>query len=118
MFHTKRKWSVGQAESVEDLADKLSGGRTWTSCTAFRLAGYLFVNDQTCEDGAGEWGVLSAANVRVQVESITFSWCDREQALRYIQQCLGGECDMQAWASGVVPDQFDESKAHRCGLCA
>src|SRR5438874_419867 len=60
VMHDKRRWGVGPAASAEELARKLTGS-TWCLCTGFYVVGheeYLFVNDATHEDGAGEYAVL------------------------------------------------------------
>jgi hypothetical protein len=65
-MHSSRRWGVGPVIDAQDLARKLTE-RTWTLCTGFFVAGheeYLFLNDATSEDSAGE--------------SITFSWCTFE----------------------------------------
>ena len=55
--------------------------RTWCLCSGFYIQGhenYLFLNDATCEDGAGEFAIIAGAlgaERHVQVESITMSWC-------------------------------------------
>ena len=51
---------MGSVESPHVLADMLTT-RTWTLCSAFTVAGreeYLFLNDATHEDGAGERAVV------------------------------------------------------------
>ena len=61
--------------------------RTWTLCSGFYVVGhenYLFLNDSTCEDGAGEFSAIRGgvgAEQHVQIESITFSWCTFDQSL-------------------------------------
>lgn len=60
MFHAKRRWAVSPVATPEDLARMLTE-RTWTLCSGFFVQGhdeYLFLNDSTHEDGAGEWGVI------------------------------------------------------------
>ena len=61
----RRRWGVGPIASAEELARKLTES-TWTLCTGFYVVGhdeYLFVNDSTHEDGAGEWALYGAVNV-------------------------------------------------------
>lgn len=123
MLHTKRRWGVGPACSPEDLACKLTE-RTWTLCTGFYVAGhpdYLFLNDATHEDGAGEWAVIKGglgAQTHLQVESITFSWCEAAQALRYIQQALAGDMDRNRFARPVQMRIEPMAQHGTCHLCA
>src|SRR5260370_964629 len=98
MFHNNRTWAIHVVASAEDLAHLLTK-RTSTLCSGFVVAGhedYLFLNDATHEDGAGEYGVVLggvAAQYRCQIESITFSWCSTDEALEYIGQILSGRYD-------------------------
>ncbi len=118
VFHRQRRWCVTPAASPEELAGKLTE-QTWTLCTAFELAGYLFLNDSTSEDGAQEYAVVRVtdAGVHIQVESITFSWCTRERALELIRQVLAGAFDA-AGPFGPVTVVLEQPGQHRCGLCA
>ena len=77
MMHDNRIWCVSAVESAEDLARKLTE-ITWCGCTAFELEGYLWLDDATSPDGAQEFSVLKKCvdGTFVQIESITFSWCD------------------------------------------
>ena len=82
MMHDRRRWGVGPAASAEELARKLTGS-TWCLCTGFYVVGhenYLFLNDATHEDGAGEYAAVRrlGPDHYVQIESITFSWCTYE----------------------------------------
>lgn len=118
MFHQKRKHCVSSVPSALDLAEKLTE-RTWTLCTGFYVAGhpdYLFLDDATSEDSAVEFGIVKRTEEGfIQVESITFSWCDRAKAILYIEQALRGEFDSEGWPVTV---QIDESPSHSCHLCA
>jgi hypothetical protein len=97
-------------------------GRIWTLCSAFVVAGheqYLFLNDATCEDAACEYGVLRFdGSTYLQVESITFSWCDEQKALAFIRQALAGEMDRNDFARPVQPCLEPSEKHGRCPLCA
>ena len=120
MFHQKRRWSVSPVASAEELADKLVH-HSWTLCTAFELNGYLFLNDATSEDGAQEYGVVKrpteADPVFRQVESITFSWCDLDQARNYIEAAVSGRYDGPECPE--VKPFIESSKVHSyCALCA
>lgn len=121
MFYSKRTWCVRPAASVEALARDLTEA-TWTLCTGFELAGYLFLNDSTSEDGASEWAVVRMprrpGEPFVQVESITFGWCSYERALEYIQRAIAGEFDQFAFAAPVTPWLQSREEHGRCPLCA
>lgn len=124
MMHRSRVWGVAEvsAEDLPDLARKLSKeGPTWTSCTGWRVGSYLLLNDQTSEDGAGEWGAckdLGDGGDLRQVESITLGWCSPEEAEGYLRKLLAGEYDAAAYAR-VPRAQVEEGGRHRsCPLCA
>jgi hypothetical protein len=109
MFGNRRRYQVSDVATPEELAEKLTQ-HSWTLCTGFRLAGVLFLNDSSSEDGAGEWGIIRDGK---QVESITFSWCTEEKALGYIRAMLAGaECE----ATPCTPNLEHGSGA--CHLCA
>lgn len=118
MMHKKRIHCVGPVDTALHLAQKLTGS-TWCLCTGFSVEGhpeYLFLNDATHEDGAGEYGVIKKTPEGfLQVESITFSWTTADQALDYIEKALRGEFDSQGWPVTV---HLDESPRHHCHLCA
>jgi hypothetical protein len=106
--------------SAEELAAKLTG-TTWTCCTAFALEGYLWLNDATSPDGGQEFAVLQRVGPNGcprQIESITFSWCDEQQALEYIRQTLQGEDDGNDFARDVRPVLQTPAEHGRCPHCA
>ena len=120
MFHDDRVWCVTPVDSAEELARKLME-TTWTCCTAFELGGYLWLNDAMSPDGAQEYAVLkrNGPNGRtLQIESITFSWCDQATALEYIRQTLRGEDDENEFAREVSPVLQSPSEHGRCCHCA
>jgi hypothetical protein len=120
MFHNDRVWCVTAVASADELARKLTG-TTWTCCTAFELGGYLWLNDATSPDGAQEFAVVKKAGPNgppLQVESITFSWCDFDTALRYIQQTLRGEDDDSDFAREVSPVVQTPAEHGSCRHCA
>ena len=88
MFHDKRCWSVGPVASAAELTEWLCE-RSWCCCTGFELGNYLWLNDATSEDGAQEYAVVRKPTeddpVYRQVESITVSWCKREELLQFVQ---------------------------------
>lgn len=96
--------------------------RTWTLCSGFTVAGherYVFLNDATCEDGAGEFGIVKIdGSTCVQIESVTFSWCRYEEAVGYIRQALAGDMDHSHFARPVQPRLDTPDEHGRCHLCA
>jgi len=109
MIHGKRTFHVGAVATPEELAEKLTGS-TWTLCTGFELDGVLFLNDSFSEDSAQEYAVIEDGH---QVESITFSWCDRPQAEQHIRTIIAGAgVDM-----GPTRPKVDASSRHSCHLC-
>lgn len=123
-MHKRRRWCVGPVSSPEELAEKLTQ-HTWTLCTGFFVAThprYLFLNDATHEDGAGEYAVVSGDmdGPHVQIESITFSWCSQDAALDHIRKSLAGAYDASSFAHVVdLAGKLDVPARHgRCRLCA
>lgn len=120
MLHKQRTWTVAEVLSPEDLAEKLTQ-HTWCCCNAFRLQGYIFANDSTCEDGAQEYGILrpdTDGPDLVQIESITFSWCTFGSALKLIRQVIAGDFDAERY-SRVQRDRIQTPEEHgRCQFCA
>ncbi|MEZ6055452.1 MAG: hypothetical protein R3C01_01985 [Planctomycetaceae bacterium] len=98
MMHTDRAWCVSEVSSAEELAEKLSS-LTWCNCSAFQVAGhprYYWLNDSTSPDAAQEYAVCRHDDVTdsiLQIESITFSWCDLVKSLMVIQNTLDGHDD-------------------------
>src|ERR1700730_12832113 len=113
-LHKSRRWAIWPAESAEWLAEKLIG-HSWCSCAGWSLGGYLFLNDQTSEDGAFEVAIVKPpaepGGDWWQVESITFGWLSspfvldqhfretgqrvtaEELALAHINNCTTGVLD-------------------------
>ena len=120
MFHHDRTWCVTSVASAEELAQKLTS-IVWTCCTAFELGGYLWLNDSTSPDGVAEFAVLKRLTPdgpMLQVESITFGWCDYDTSLAYIQQALRGEFDGSEFAREVQPRLQTPQEHGRCHHCA
>ena len=110
---------IAQAQSPEQLARDLTD-RTWTLCTGFQFGSYLFLNDSTSEDGAQEYAVLKRLpnGQYLQIESISFSWCDEGRGLFYLKQILAGDFDSVDYACAVEPRIDAVEQHHRCHLCA
>ena len=120
MFHSKRRWVVAPVESAEELARMLTE-QTWCLCNGFELGGYCFLNDATHEDGAAEFAIVKKqgpGDQPLQVESITFTWCDCATALGYIRRTLRGEDDDNDFARQVSPLLEPPEQHGRCPLCA
>jgi len=123
MMHKSRRWGVGPVSSAEELARKLTE-QTWTLCTGFYVAGhedYLFLNDATHEDGAGEYAVCRGrigSSAFVQLESITFSWCRYDEAVRFVQQAITGQMDESEFAHPLKLRAETLEQHQRCHLCA
>ena len=120
MMHHNRRWVVTTVATAEELAEKLTQ-HTWTCCTGFALSGYLWLNDATCSDGAQEFSVVKRDGPRgrpVQIESITFSWCNYDQALAFIQHTLRGNDDNNDFAFDVTPTLETPEEHDRCRNCA
>lgn len=123
-MHRKRRWVVNPVATAEDLAEMLTK-RTWTLCSGFYVEGnpqYLFLNDSTHEDGAGEFAAIGGGvdGPHIQVESITFSWCEPAQANELIRKVLNGDFDLEDFARPVdLFGRLDNPAQHkRCPLCA
>lgn len=118
-MHKRRVWCVTPKDAPEELARLLSQ-TTWTTCTGFELAGYLFLNDSTSEDGAQEYAVVKRPTDPggrfVQVESITFGWCDVATTFDYVRRILAGEFDTSDFAAEVSP-RLETPEEHRAGYC-
>jgi hypothetical protein len=118
MLHRNRIWTIAPVADANTLAEQLTQ-ITWCCCNGFRLGNYLFVNDATCPDGAQEYAVLKPrGDEYVQIESITFSWMNREQALDVIRRVLAGEFDHESY--GRIESRRIQTPAEhgRCGHCA
>src|SRR5262245_14566957 len=119
MLHRKRTWCVTSVEIADELAEKLIE-YTWTSCTAFEHRGYLFLNDSTGPDGAQEYAILRKNDdgTWLQIESITFSWCNSEKARDYIRRIVAGEFDLVDYAALVYPKLETPAQHRQCPNCA
>ena len=119
MLHSRRIWSLVEAELTETLAFDLSQ-RVWPGCHAVAFCGYVFANDSTSPDGAQEFAVLKPhpdGEVFVQIDSITFSWCNESRAKEWIELVSSGTFDIHDLAR-VSRDRFQVPAAHgACPLC-
>lgn len=122
MMHPGRRFSLSPVASAEELAQMLTD-RTWTLCSGFCVTGkeaYLFLNDSTHEDGAGEFAIVKRLpeGGYLQIESVTFSWCTADQALLYVRRALAGEDDANDFALSVQVVVETPAQHRRCSLCA
>src|SRR5438105_1507426 len=131
-WHDKRTWVVHPASSAEWLAEKLIG-HSWCSCQGWSLGGYLFLNDQTSEDGAFEVAIVKPPaepdGPWWQVESVTFGWMRGNykmsayrKAQIQIEEAIGGFLDhgqpgSVAWKCNPCHTQTPEEHG-RCHHCA
>ena len=121
-MHSRRVWCLSSVESPQALAHMLTQ-HTWTLCSAFFVAGredYVFLNDSTSEDGAGEFSIVKHLpdGSFLQVESVTFSWCDEAKGRTFIEEALAGKYDGYDFARLVKPIIQAAQEHGRCHLCA
>jgi hypothetical protein len=119
MFHSHRVWCVCPAANAGELARQLTE-MTWCCCNGFSLRDYLFLNDATSPDGAQEYAVLKRCEDGrfLQIESITFGWCDETKALGYLQEILAGGYDRSRFSHEVQPVLETPEQHGRCRHCA
>ena len=111
IMHRSRTFKVVDV-SAEQLVGCLSE-HTWILCTAFRCGPNLWLNDATHEDGAAEYAVFRESDM-AQVESITTSWCTREQLLKYSRDPV----DESDRIKTKITNRIDAPQQHgRCPLC-
>jgi hypothetical protein len=120
MMHDKRVWCVAPVASAQELARMLTE-MTWCCCNGFELDGYLWLNDSTSPDGAQEYATIKKDGGHgrsLQIESITFGWCDEAQALEYIRRTLAGQDDDNTFRREVAPILQTAAEHGRCHHCA
>ena len=82
---------------------------------------YLFLNDATSEDAAAEYAIVKGrrgAASHVQIESVTFSWCDEGRALQYVREALAGAYDQAEFVAPVTCRLETPEQHGRCHHCA
>ncbi len=115
MIHKHRIFQVKEVTDIAALSETLTQ-YTWTLCTAFKLVPapdaepLLFLNDSFSENGAQEYAVVRGGR---QIESITFSWCSREQAYNSIAYLVRGGSEEY----GLVEMHLEPADTHLCTLC-
>lgn len=115
MMHDNRAFVVYDAPSAPWLAHALTQ-RTWTTCQGFRYGGVVFLNDSTSADGAQEYAIYDE-RARLQIESITFGWCDEAKALDYVQRLAWGTLRSPYSAVQILP-KLEIPGRHFCARCA
>lgn len=113
MMHNKRTFSVSNVETAEELADTLTR-YSLCLCSGYRLGGLLFLNDSYNEDSAVEMAVVDEARM-VQIESVTFGWMDKAEAIEQIEEMLA---DTETLVIGRVKNKVENCDGHTCRLCA
>lgn len=117
MFETKRKYSLKEEKDPATLAYNLTQC-TWTLCTAWFHNVYLFFNDATSEDGAGEYAVykLLTDGQHKKIESVTFSWMTEQEALTFLAEIdTYGDVFKNSKPTTISIEHY---KDHRCPACA
>jgi hypothetical protein len=119
MLHNNRRWCIRMIDSPEELSAKLTE-TIWCGCTGFQIGSYLWLNDSISPDGAQEFAVIKVKSTGewIQLESITFGWCDYEQTLKLVLATLNGQDDRNSWRKRVHLRLESESIHGRCRLCA
>jgi hypothetical protein len=115
MLHNKRVFGVADMETIDQLAETLTE-MDWTLCTGFRFRGLLFLNDSIRPDSAQEYAVIRESDM-CQLESITFGWCDKAEAIFNIKACLA-MTDDGFYGKLDPPVKVEDAKHHYCGHCA
>lgn len=114
-FHDHRRWAITDVADPEELATMLTE-QTWTCCTGYRHAGYLYLNDATSENGAQEYAVIREADGQ-QIESVTFSWINTKLARIAIDQITTGDLHIDMGRFDL--SRIEPAATHkRCRHCA
>jgi len=121
MFFEKRKYTIKEYKSVADDVARLAydlADVTFCGCQGFKIDNYYLLNDSTGADGAQEYAVFKKVdNQLIQIESITFSWCNHHEALQYISNILFGKYDNENYKSIDFAERIDNHKNMSCYLC-
>lgn len=98
MMNHKRRFSVTDRYSLEEVADKLAE-MSWCLCNGFLVDGLLLLNDAFSEDGAQEFAIfqcnkklaeLEASPTSLNmIETITASWMKKHQIYRVLCDLIG-----------------------------
>ena len=116
MIHKDRRWCMHLAVDVDDLAEKLTNF-TWSTCQAFQLKGYLFLNDSDSREEAQRYVVLQRLpdETLTEIESITLNWSTAARVLEQLHRVVSGEYDMPAEQAERVDVTVEKPEKH--GIC-
>jgi len=112
MLHS-RTWAVQETNNDPIRLAIWLTEQSWCLCDGFRLGDYLFLNDQTSEDGIKEFGVIHEPSMR-QVDSVTIEWMDMSRALEFINRCINGSLEP---ITGKLSLRIETPEQHRCCHC-
>lgn len=95
-------------------ARPLPHAATWTLCTGFALADYLFLNDSSSEEAIQEYAIVKRPARKGEPfrHLLSFEWCDYQTAFAYISLALHGDLD----AGGKIVKVAVQTTA-RHGFC-
>lgn len=91
MLHIHRHWHVTEQDHTADELVEMLDGRSWTLCTGFRCGAVLWLCDATSPDAVQEYAIVRESDL-VQVETVTVSWCTREQLRRFAASFSADPC--------------------------
>lgn len=132
MFDEGKRWCVRPYQTAGELVDHFKRCSSWCGCAGFRLGDLVFLNDQTCEDGAGEYAAIDMNDGR-QFDSITLGWMSGVRMMAVIEACLdmiAGREAKPSWFADqsedyrprmdhMAPDRTGRLVSdHRCAWCA
>lgn len=118
MSYHNRKWNVKTIESVEEMAEAMTGS-CFTLCTGFRCNGILWLNDSFVEAVITEWAIHRDSDGR-QIESITVGWQDsrgdEKMIIEYQEEFVADAKPMFREGCLLLPGALDHPEG--CELCA
>lgn len=120
MIHARRAYTIVEVFSLHELLDKLIN-HTWCGCNGFRYENTVWLNDAFSADGAQEYAVFRcprgadphAIEELEQIESITVSWCSRDQLTKIVER-LTSEEPQEVYKRHKIRKHGEEP----CMLCA
>ena len=89
-MHSRRIWSLAEV-TAEEAAEKLTT-HDWTMCSGWRIRDtkLALLNDSTSPDALQEYSIVRIETETPeairgqQLDSLTVSWCNEEEILKYI----------------------------------
>ena len=109
MMHKNRAHKITTVQTREELVAAIFRPGTHVSCAGWRWDGFLFLNDQTSEDGAFEVAVVREYD-QEQVDSITIGWIDAESFAQHLRS-------IHEWQPLGVKVSLRDHPAISCSLC-